>query len=190
MSLETNLAWVKSHVSPDDITGKRVLDVGSRNWEIEVEGKKVFEPVATDWLTFHHPSALVGIDEIPGMNVHFVMSAIDLSRQWGFGSFDTVFCLEVLEHIYAWENALENIKAVTAFGGLVVLTTRMPGFPLHGYPLDFWRFQARQFEAAFSGYNLVVEEDGLNQGIYVLARKRSWPVPINVNAPVENHVEK
>jgi len=35
-------------------------------------------------------------------------------------------------------------------GGLLVVTTRSPGFPLHSYPYDFWRFTIDDFKAIFS----------------------------------------
>src|SRR5258707_13747716 len=46
----------------------------------------------------------------------------------------------MLEHAENWQAALTGMLAVLLPGGLLVLTTRSEGFPLHGYPDDHWRF--------------------------------------------------
>ena len=54
-------------------------------------------------------------------------------------TFDTVLCVEVLEHCIDPKKAFSEMHRVLKSGGKLVLTTRFV-YPLHDTPNDFWRF--------------------------------------------------
>ncbi|MCW2933034.1 MAG: hypothetical protein JWM19_3996, partial [Actinomycetia bacterium] len=68
-------------------------------------------------------------------------------------------------------------------GGVLVLTTRSEGFPLHGYPEDWWRFSVEAMGAILQAAGLDVERlepdpDPASPGVFARARKPAgwtWP---------------
>jgi hypothetical protein len=64
------------------------------------------------------------------------------------------------------------MKRVLAPGGLLLITTRSPGFPQHDHPSDYWRFTREDALEIFSDMEEVeVIEDPMAPGIFVRARK-------------------
>lgn len=172
MSIESNLTWVREHLQPEDVVLKDVLEVGSRCWPFPPDITRD-EPVITDYLRSLCPASLIGTDILAGKNVTQVLAAENLVQHFGMWSFDTVVCLEVLEHVERWQLAVENMLAVLKPLGAIYLTTRMPGYPRHDYPHDFWRFDRATMSMMFGACDLLVEEDVCERGIYVRARKKS-----------------
>ncbi len=80
----------------------------------------------------------MSVDIEPGPGVDFVADAHDLSR-FGDESFESILATEVLEHLYAPQQAIDEMYRVLGPGGSVILTTRFI-FPLHNIPGDYWRF--------------------------------------------------
>lgn len=61
------------------------------------------------------------------------------------GPYDFILCTEVLEHVADWQRAFQNIAALLAPGGRVLMTS--PHFYLaHEEPYDFWRPTPHAFE--------------------------------------------
>lgn len=167
MSLQSNLSWVKEVVSPFLLTGKRILDIGSRNWDETIHA----------YVKNSNPSQYIGIDILPGKEVDIVMNVTEIVERFGENSFDYVFSLESLEHIDNWPLAIENIKKVLKPGGFVVLTTRTLGYPEHGFPDDHWRFEAVDLDQIFREYDILsLVNDPENHGVYIKARKPFDPV--------------
>jgi hypothetical protein len=64
------------------------------------------------------------------------------------------------------------MKAVLKPQGLLLLTTRSPGFPLHGYPSDYWRYEASDIGQILADCIVeALERDPSEPGVFVLARK-------------------
>lgn len=64
-------------------------------------------------------------------------------------TFDTVVCVEMLEHDDApWLTAAESIRVLKPGGRLIACA---PGisFPRHDFPCDYWRFTADGLRALF-----------------------------------------
>ena len=152
----------RSHLTPDDVAGRRVLEVGA----LDVNGS--LRPVVEDM----GPARYVGVDLVHGPGVDEVCDAVELVARYGPESFDLVLCTEVVEHTRDWRGVVANLKGVLAPGGVLLLTTRAPGFKYHGYPHDFWRYALDDLRAIFSDLRiLALEPDPLAPGVFVKARK-------------------
>jgi tRNA (mo5U34)-methyltransferase len=130
---------MKHYPIPADLTGKRCLDVATMDgyWAFEMERRgaasvtalDLEDPEALDW-----PAALRGQDktmdetkpkrfalakEALGSNVERVlMSAYDLSPE--LGTFDFVFCGDLLLHLKDPITPVENIRSVCTGSAVIV----------------------------------------------------------------------
>src|SRR6266498_3525701 len=114
----------------DEIAGKTILEVGS--YDVNGSVRPIIET--------HGPASYLGVDGQAGPRVDRVVDCGDLLATFGDQTFDVVVTTEMLEHVADWRRCMANLAAVITEGGLLVLTTRSPGFPYHGYPDDFWRY--------------------------------------------------
>lgn len=103
-----------------------VLDVGC--------GNKPYRSLFSDKITEY-----VGCDvEQSNLEkVDKICPATDL--QFGDNSFDTVFCTQVLEHVYDHKKALREIARVLKPGGFFIGSVPL-AWPHHEEPHDFFRF--------------------------------------------------
>ena len=114
---------------------KNVLEVGSR----DVNGgvRNLFG------------CSYTGIDLIGGTGVDVVMDAMDIKKQFEPGSFDTVICLETLEHTKDPVRIVKNMRWVLKRGGWMILTTPCIGHPEHDWPSDYYRFFENTYRDVF-----------------------------------------
>lgn len=161
-----------------------VLEVGARNVNGSV--RDILEPLT---------SRYVGCDLEAGEGVDVVADATRLTDVFPPESFDVLVSTEMLEHVPDWPAAWAQMLTVLRPGGLFILSTRSPGFPLHDYPGDFWRFNARDIGVILEGVAdiLMVDKDltlGYPCGIGVLARKRpqidlqAWQARLSAAVPI------
>jgi SAM-dependent methyltransferase len=149
-----------SHIGRDDVQGKSVLEVGSRN----VNGS------FRDHISYFGPASYTGVDAIPGPGVDRVCPAEELLTMFKPSSFDLVVSTEMLEHVADWRLVVSNLKQLLKPGGALVLTTRSYGFPLHGYPDDFWRFETYDMQPIFSDFLIkVLMPDPSEPGVFIKA---------------------
>ena len=95
--------------------------------------------------------------------------------RFGVESFDVVISTETLEHVLGWRTAVNNMKLVLRSGGYIYITTRSKGFSYHGYPYDYWRFEASDLIKIFRDFEIIkIERDWEAPGAFLKARK-----PIN-----------
>lgn len=156
--------FVGTKLTIKEVTGKRVLEVGSR----DVNGS--IRRIIKDCF----PSSYVGVDMMAGPCVDEVLKAEDLVARFGAESFDTVISVETLEHVEFWQKAVMAMKAVLRPGGILAITTRAPGFPMHAHPSDFWRFTLDDFRKIFADLEVVVLEadpQADHPGVFLKARK-------------------
>jgi len=157
-------AWIKNIKESLIINPKRVLEIGSLNINGSV---RQFFPDA---------SLYIGIDMQKGTGVDIVMNARDIEKEFRKGSFDTVICLEMLEHDIAFWLTLRSINWILKKGGYFICSTPTIGFPFHPYPRDYWRFTEEAYvDVVFKGYDLlkmdrVVDDEG-NPGICAIGKK-------------------
>jgi len=167
--------FVASVLTAGDVAGRNVLEVGA----LDVNGtvRPVVEALG--------PATYVGVDLEQGPGVDEVLSAEDLLDRFGPGAFDVVISTELLEHVPDWRRVVENLKLVASPGGLVVITTRSRGFPLHGYPWDHWRYEPEDMAVIFANCPGVRVSRDLptDPGVFVAARRpatEGWK-PLNLD---------
>ena len=150
------------HLTPELVQGKRVIDVGACDFNGSIR------PLVESW----NPSEYLGVDIIAGPCVDEVCSADDLLVKFGPNSFDIVLSIEMLEHSRFWKQSISNMKQICKPGGRLILTTRSLGYPCHGYPNDFWRFEVEDMKEIFSDFEIVeVQSDYQAPGVFVSAIK-------------------
>lgn len=115
--------WVKIH-RPSFVGD--VLEIGSLNVNGGVRD------------LFSDASSYVGIDVVMGRGVDVVMSGHDIKKMYG-RAFDTIICLETIEHDPKFWNLILNIKECLLPAGTLLLSSPTIGFPLHHKP-DYYRF--------------------------------------------------
>jgi SAM-dependent methyltransferase len=173
---ESVMEWGRARLSPTLVRGKRILEAGSCN----VNGS------LRDHTEALEPSSYTGIDVAPGPGVDLVLPAEDSFDHFG-QAFDIVLCTEMLEHAAQWQFALTSIKRCLKDHGLLVLTTRGPGFKFHNPP-DHWRFTVDLIRTAVADMRVLqCEDDWQVPGVFLMARRldgvadisslTAWPAP-------------
>ncbi|MEM0488943.1 MAG: class I SAM-dependent methyltransferase [Candidatus Bathyarchaeia archaeon] len=168
------LEFFIENVRPEEFRDKRVLEVGSKY----VNGS--VRPLIE---RFMRPKEYIGIDIEPGKYVDVVLPAEKLVEYFGRESFDVVISTETLEHVKDWRIVITNMKNVLKPGGYIYITTPSRGFPYHGYPYDFWRYEAEDMRRIFADFeiiNLTVDHEAL--GVFVKARKPEDYKPVDLSS--------
>ncbi|TRU53795.1 MAG: methyltransferase domain-containing protein [Microcystis aeruginosa Ma_QC_Ca_00000000_S207] len=148
----------------EDVRGKEIIEVGSH----DVNGS--LRSILHDF----KPVKWLGVDIEQGLGVDEICSVYSLVERFGSESFDTVICTEMIEHVQDWRKAIWNMGTILKPNGVLFITTRSQGFPYHGYPYDFWRYELEDMENIFS--NMIIEsliEDTTAPGVFMKARKPS-----------------
>ena len=151
-----------SNLKPEEVKGKRVIELGS----YDMNGS--LQPIVKSW----NPSEYVGVDIAPGPGVDVVCDADDTLKKFGRDRFDVVISTEAIEHTRNWRTVISNIKNLCAPGGVMIVTTCMPGHYYHPHPGDFWRYTPEDFRAIFSDCEIEnVASDPRTLGVYIRAIK-------------------
>ena len=159
-------AFASTALTEADVKGKRVVEAGAYNYNGSVRG--VYEAMS--------PASYLGTDAQPGPGVDVVCAAQGLPERFGEGSADILLTTEMLEHAEDWRGAVTGMARVLAPGGLLLLTTRGPGFPYHPHPGDFHRFTTEHMDGIAEAAGLEVlrcepDPDPASPGVFLLARK-------------------
>lgn len=153
-----------------EVAGRRVLEVGSR--DVNGSVRRMIQTRA--------PAAYLGVDIVEGPGVDRVCDAAGLVAAFGPDSFDVVVTTEMLEHAKDWQAAIANMIGVLRPGGVLVVTTRSPGFGYH-HPPDRWRYTQAAFQEILRRFDLepvVLMDDPEYPGVFVKARKPDgWQAP-------------
>jgi SAM-dependent methyltransferase len=168
------LAFCAVALTEDEVKDRMVLEAGA----LDVNGS------ARPHVEAFGPAVYVGTDMRAGPRVDVVCRAEDLPLQFIPGSADVVISTEMLEHAQDWQAALTGLIGVLAEGGVLVLTTRGPGFPIHGYPEDHWRFPVSSMRrileaAALDVIVCIPDDDPASPGVFAKAVKPDgweWPL--------------
>jgi len=156
--------FVKRVIAVEDVANKAVLEVGS----FDVNGS------VRPYLQSLQPTTYVGVDMRKGPGVDMIVDCERLSIEMGLDAWDVVVSTEMLEHAQNWRTCMRQMAAAVRPGGLLLVTTRSPGFPRHSYPNDYWRFTWGDMGRIAKGLRMdavVVEDDPQAPGVFMLARK-------------------
>lgn len=158
----SQVVYCAMQIERNDIAGRRVLDVGARDYNGSVR------PLVEAW----KPASYIGIDVVDGPMVDRVCSAESIVDAFGECAFDVILCVEMMEHARNWRACISNMKRALRPGGMLILTTRSLGYPCHGFPNDFWRYELADLEHIFRDFEIVsLQADPCDPGVFVTARK-------------------
>lgn len=156
------IEFVTRALTRDEVAGKRVIEVGSRN--VNGSARRIIESM--------HPAEYVGVDIEAAPEVDVICDIEKLAEKFDAESFDLVVTTEVLEHVRDWRIAMSNLKRMCRPGGVVIVTTRSYGFAYHGYPFDYWRYEVSDMRSLFGDCTVeALETDTRDAGVFVKARK-------------------
>jgi 2-polyprenyl-3-methyl-5-hydroxy-6-metoxy-1,4-benzoquinol methylase len=167
------MQFLREHVKPEEIKGLELLEVGSQ--DVNGSPREVLVP--------HGPKKYVGVDFAHARGVDVVMDVKDLTTYFGLDCFGVVVSTEMLEHAQDWRGAVSQMKAVLRPGGLLIVTTRGPGFPFHGFPHDYWRYTVQDFSVIFGDMKveyLQPDSDPGSPGVFLKARKTAATGTVNL----------
>lgn len=160
---DTALDFVTRALTAEDVKGLRVLEVGS--YDVNGSVRPHVESLS--------PAEYLGVDQSAGPRVDRVMDCLDLVETLGAGTYDVVISTEMMEHVRDWKGSMRALIDMVRPGGLLVVTTRSPGFPYHAYPEDHWRYTVEQMRQiiAEAGLDRLMLEPDPDPGVFVKARK-------------------
>jgi len=165
MCNKTCIDFGKANLCAADVRGKSVIEVGSLN--VNGSLRRDIEALG--------PASYIGVDIQMGSGVDRICRVEGLVRMFGREAFDVVVSTELIEHVKDWQAAIYNLKSVLRPGGVTLITTRSKGFKYHGYPYDFWRYEADDLRAIFADFEIKsLQSDSPEPGIFLFARK---PLP-------------
>lgn len=168
---ESVFEFLKEALPVDEINGKTVLEVGS--YDVNGSPRLVVLPLV--------PKSYLGIDTSSGPGVDVIGNAENLTAIFGTSIFDVVISTELLEHVSDWRKVISEMKRTLCSSGLLVVTTRSPGFHYHAYPNDFWRFTKYDFERIFADMDiLVLKDDSQAPGVFIKVRKPSGFIEVDL----------
>lgn len=156
------IVFAAKNLDKSEIKGKRVIDVGSYDFNGSIR------PLIESW----EPAEYIGVDILDGPCVDIVCNADDLVAKFGKESFDVVLSLEMLEHSKKWQQSITNIKNICKPNGIILITTRSYGYPCHGFPNDFWRYELEDMKYIFSDCDFFsLENDYQCPGVFMKVQK-------------------
>ena len=152
--------FISQTVRKGGINNKRILEIGS--FDTNGSPREIIEP--------YGPKEYIGLDVNPGKGVDVVCDAVEYANSIT-DKFDGVICCDMLEHADKWWETIETIPTLLKNGGWGLFTSVSPGYPLHLYDDDNWRFGVEDFWCFFGCFVSEVTTPKEYIGVYVNEQK-------------------
>ncbi len=180
MTPET-MAFGRKVILPEEITDKKFIEIGSYNvngsYATFIKEHKPSDYVAVDLQQCdHYKGTYIATDRhavhLQEPCVSLISNVLDLPYRFNLEFFDYVVSTEMLEHAEDWKKSISVMKRLLKKGGYLVLTTRSPGFPLHAWPDDWWRFTPDDMKKIFADCEILnLESEVALAGVFIKVRK-------------------
>ncbi len=118
----------------------RVLELGAKR---SIESRSTLH---SDWIP--HAGEYLGTDIEAGADVDFVADVHRLTDVVGEDQFDVVISCSTFEHFKYPHRAAHEVMKALRIGGVLYIQTHQ-SFPLHAYPLDYFRFSEEALAGLF-----------------------------------------
>lgn len=152
-----------------DLPSPSVLELGTKQ---SVAGRSTMH---RNWVP--HAAEFLGTDIEGGADVDIVANLHRLSQIVGSERFDVIISCSTFEHLrYPHVAAHELLKSLRV-GGLVFVQTHQ-SFPLHGYPLDYFRFSRAALASLF----------GTEMGFEVMETSHEFPARVYSRRVADTHL--
>lgn len=168
--------FVERVLDSEKCCGKKILEVGAFN----VNGS------VGPYVESFGPEMYIGVDNRDGPGVDLIADCENIVKHMGGDAWDLVISTEMLEHVDNWRKCMRQMTWAVAPGGLLLVTTRSPGFPYHPHPVDNWRFTVNDMTRIAEALKIkpvTIEDDWEFPGVFMLARK---PLRLHVPGSLEN----
>lgn len=146
-----------------DAKGKTVLEIGSGKME---NGKYGY---SAEHL-FQDAKEFIKTD----INPEFGHTVLDITTMTTKSKYDIILCLNVLEHVYDFQVAVDNLHRSLKKGGLLIVAVPF-AFPLHDEPGDYWRFTEHALRKILGNFSdIELTHQRLRRwptGYFVIAKK-------------------
>ena len=135
-----------------NIQNKKILELGS--------GKKRRNKQHYSAARFFDSSNDITLSDI---NEEFGHEVIDVTKMQFNEEFDIILCMNVLEHVFDFHKAIENLHKAVKKDGVVIIF--VPGmYPLHDEPHDYWRFTEHALKRLLKNFSTVkIKNSGVRQ---------------------------
>ena len=128
-----------------------------RRWGDRVQGKTLDVGAGLKPFRDYFQSAeYITLDSDPALKPDVVGDVVALP--FPDGTFDSVVCLEVLEHVDKTQRAISELTRVLKPGGTFLVSMPMH-WPLHYEPNDFWRITKYGFRVLLSPHYHIEQEE-------------------------------
>ncbi len=134
------------------ITNKKILEIGSGTHEYGKDyysAKRYFDP----------SNEFIQSD----INPEYGHQIVDITGMTFSEEFDIILCMNVLEHVYEYQQAIQNMYQALKPGGELVVFVPM-FYPLHDEPHDYWRFTEDGLRKMFEQFeNVIIKRKGFRE---------------------------
>ena len=161
LSGNRDMYYAKVKQVADKSADKTVLEIGSGK---AVNGKYSYSTVHL----FSSAKKFIMTD----VNPEFGHKILDITTMKEASKYDVIVCLNVLEHVYEFQVAVDNLRKSLKKDGQLLVAVPFT-FPLHDEPGDYWRFTEHALRKIFADFSSVE---------ITPQRSRRWPTGYFVSA--------
>lgn len=120
-----------------------IFEIGS----LQVPGQEIY----ADLRLFFKDKIYVGCDLREGFGVDRIEDVQNLSER--DEKIGTIIIIDTLEHVQNPFKAMHEIYRVIKKNGMVIITSTQ-NFPIHNYPMDYWRFTSEAFNLLLEKFSM------------------------------------